>query len=73
MKNFESFQSQPGKTVDQIIEETIEDLDLGLADEKEKDDIVAKLEIARVTTSPGSPERRKIDELLKDISDRYEM
>lgn len=73
MKNFESFQHQPGKTAEQIIEETIEDLDLGLADEKEKDDMVAKLEIAQVTTLPESPERRKIDELLQDISDRYGM
>lgn len=71
MKNFESSQQQPGKTAEQIIEETVEDLEQGLFDEKEMDDAVAKLEIARVTTLEGSMERRKIDELLQDIADRY--
>lgn len=62
---------EAGKSVRQIIEETIEDMDRGLYDKRERREVIAKLATARVTTLPGSDDRKKIDELLRDIRERY--
>lgn len=60
-----------GKNAEQIIQETIEDLDRGLYDARERQEVIAKLMMARVTTLPESKERTKIDELLQDVTRRY--
>ncbi len=60
-----------GKSVRQIIEETMEDLDRGLYDIQERQEVLAKLTMARVATLPESDDRKKIDELLRDIEARY--
>ncbi|MGB3073402.1 MAG: hypothetical protein WBB68_04060 [Candidatus Moraniibacteriota bacterium] len=62
---------QPGKPVEQIIAETIEDLERGLYDEPERTEVVAALETARVLTMPGSDGRKKIEALLREIDSRY--
>ncbi|MFZ1654740.1 MAG: hypothetical protein WBO92_00525 [Candidatus Moraniibacteriota bacterium] len=61
---------QPGKPVEQIIAETIEDLERGLYDKPSRDETVAKLMTARILTT-HSADREKIDELLHDIETRY--
>ncbi len=60
-----------GKSTEQIIQETIADLDRGLYDARERQEVVSALIIARITTALESPERVKIDELLQDIESRY--
>ncbi len=62
---------EAGKSVRQIIEETIEDLDRGLYDKRERSEVIAKLMTACITTLPGSDDRKKIDELVRDIQTRY--
>ncbi len=67
-----NFEKLPKDTnADQIITEVIEDLDRGLYDTEDHQEVVAKLLTARITTLPESPERKQIDELLGDIETRY--
>ncbi|MBP9728324.1 MAG: hypothetical protein KBD27_03020 [Candidatus Moranbacteria bacterium] len=60
-----------GKSTEQIIEEVMAELHQGLFDEKERDEMIAKLVTARITTLPESDGRKKIDELLSDVRSRY--
>lgn len=67
--SFENFVA--GKSAEQVIRETIEDLDRGIFDKGEHQRMIAELESARLLTPPDSAERIKIDELLGDIEARY--
>lgn len=64
-------QFEIGKSVSQIIQEAIEDLERGLYDASERDVVRAKLLTARALTLPGTRDNQKIEELLGDIDTRY--
>lgn len=64
-------QFEIGKSVPQITQEAIEDLERGLYDASERDVVRAKLLTARALTLPGTRDHQKIEELLGDIDTRY--
>ncbi len=62
---------EAGKSASQIIDGAMQHLDQGLYDRGEREAVVATLLTARITTLPESDDRKKIDELLRDIEVRY--
>lgn len=60
-----------GDSAERIIRESTEDFNFGLFDVQQRQEVVARLLTARITTMPGSEERIRIDELLKNIEVRH--
>lgn len=60
-----------GETTPQLINRIQADLDRRPYDERERDRIIAELEVALALTIPGSANHTAITQVLKDIMERY--